>query len=963
MNKKYLNVILFSALMIGTAGTFTSCKDYDDEISDLQTQINANKVTLDELKGKIENGFVITKCEKNGEGVLITFSNGQTCQLYNGAKGDNGGAGKDADVWTIGNDGYWYKNGKVTEYKAIGSDGVGTPGDNGNDGENGWYYKPNTVTGCFDIYQLDDAGKEKFVKSTEISWKVDGGSQNGISVVLDGNKLTVDGATDKNGEVITTPVEISLGQPLGSVAFVPDVIDATINYPTTTGEFFHLPTYWDETKYNAATKVFIDQADFDKSNAVEMIYRLNPSNAYTENAVLGFINREVSTRAIAGDKQTLLNALADSEIDEGTAIVNATINASALSATKHNFAALQVFVGQVPVTSDYIVVKSEAIGAVLADSVKTIVGSAAVEFYPRTKSIKGATENDAFVKSFVTLANSFNFDFKYENNGKPGEIDLNKKVGLYTNNKMDYLYALGFTGMTYEFSLPEEYKGDDAQKTNQQWFVKETSEGVFAVDETHLTGGLTSAIGRTPVVRVDAFLTNNAGTKKLVASSYIKLYISATASIEKDPNEIMIAPDQSLVYQSLEAANTKVAQMEWQRINNEMYGKEGLTAATFWGNYGGASKQYEVKVTTIEKAGTVKELLKKSDVAGNVPFTNSSIPGITLSIDLNESNVQTSDIKIDVNNKVLTENTYKDINGKGAEYTVTITIKANEKTAHGDFILTQKFYVNDVCKAYDLNELYQIPGQNSVQVKGQLNASSVWEMSSVVSEHFKKDIPAGSGKNIFAYWKDADYVDAAKALTFEWATGTTGVTPTAAFTTDQAVALDGAMTKDSETKVMTYTVPLANGEECDFDYNIIFLNPFKGVAPSAVKLYGNGIGDNKVSVQPQVNVTDRENDLIYSWDELTKALVLSAKATGTYHVAVPTVAYAFDTTEADYKTLTSQMSANSDLKVGATDGIVIWKNEGTTLQKDFTLTVIATVTFKDLSEVTIRIPVTLTKNK
>lgn len=960
MNKKYLNVILFSALIMGTAGTFTSCKDYDDDISNLQTQIDANKVTLDELKSKIDGGFVITKCEKNDEGVLITFSNGQTCQLYNGAKGENGGAGKDAAVWTIGTDGYWYKDGKVTEYKAIGSDGVGTPGQNG---ENGWYYKPNAATGCFDIYQLDANGQEKLIKTTNISWKVDGGSASGISVVLNGNTLTVDGAIDKNGEIVTTPIEISLGQPLGSVAFVPDVIDATINYPTTTDEFYHLATYWDETKYDAATKMLLDQANFDKSNAVAMVYRLNPSNAYTENAVLGFINREVSTRAIAGDKQTLLNVVpADKFIDEGSAVVNATINASKLSATpKHNLAALQVFVGQVPVTSDYIVVKSTPIDVVLADSAKTIVGAAAVEFYPRLKSIVGTKENDAFIKTYVTLADAANFDFKYENDGKPGEIDLNNKVGLYTNDKLDYLYALGFTGMSYEFSLPEEYKGDDAQQTNQQWFIKEKSKGVFAVDETHLTEGLTSAIGRTPVVRVDAYLTNNAGAKKLVASSYIKLYISATASIEKDPNEIQIAADQNIVYQNLKATTTKVAQMEWQRINNEMYGKESLTATTFWSNYGGASKQYEVKVTTIAKNGAVVELLKNSNVPSGVFTDNTSIPGIALAINLNESNVQTSDIRIDVDNKVNTENTYKNINGKGAEYTVTITIKANDNTAHGDFILTQKFYVKDNHKPYVLNELYQIPGQNSVQVKGQLSSTtSTWEMSSVVSEHFQKI----AGENVFTYWKKPEYVNAAGNLSFVWEVGTTGVTPITAFTTDQAVALDGAMTEDTQTKVMTYTVPLANGEECVFDYNIIFLNPFQGKTPSAVKLYGNGIGENKVDVRPQVNVVDRENDLIYSWDNTLSvpALVLSSKATGTYHVAAPTVTYAFDNTEADYVTLTSQMSANSDLNIDA-NGTVIWKNEGTTLQKDLTLTVIATVTFEDLSEVTVRIPVTLTKNK
>ncbi len=43
MNKKFLSVILFSALMVGTAGTFTSCKDYDDDIKDLQNKLTARR--------------------------------------------------------------------------------------------------------------------------------------------------------------------------------------------------------------------------------------------------------------------------------------------------------------------------------------------------------------------------------------------------------------------------------------------------------------------------------------------------------------------------------------------------------------------------------------------------------------------------------------------------------------------------------------------------------------------------------------------------------------------------------------------------------------------------------------------------------------------------------------------------------------------------------------------------------
>lgn len=60
MNKKFLNVILFSALMIGSAGTFVSCKDYDDDIesldkknNDLSSQLSALQTALDASKSDI----------------------------------------------------------------------------------------------------------------------------------------------------------------------------------------------------------------------------------------------------------------------------------------------------------------------------------------------------------------------------------------------------------------------------------------------------------------------------------------------------------------------------------------------------------------------------------------------------------------------------------------------------------------------------------------------------------------------------------------------------------------------------------------------------------------------------------------------------------------------------------------------------------------------------------------------
>ena len=60
--------------------------------------------------------------------------------------------------------------------------------------------------------------------------------------------------------------------------------------------------------------------------------------------------------------------------------------------------------------------------------------------------------------------------------------------------------------------------------------------------------------------------------------------------------------------------------------------------------------------------------------------------------------------------------------------------------------------------------------------------------------------------------------------------------------------------------------------------------------------------------------------------------------------------------------LTSNMSKDSKLEVNDVTGVVTWKNQGSTLVKDYNLTVTAKVTFKDLSVVTCNIPVKLAKD-
>ena len=73
MRKKYLSALLFGALLFASAGTFTSCKDYDDDINGLRTELTELKNAVSELQSAVDNGDYVTNVEKSAEGLVITF--------------------------------------------------------------------------------------------------------------------------------------------------------------------------------------------------------------------------------------------------------------------------------------------------------------------------------------------------------------------------------------------------------------------------------------------------------------------------------------------------------------------------------------------------------------------------------------------------------------------------------------------------------------------------------------------------------------------------------------------------------------------------------------------------------------------------------------------------------------------------------------------------------------------------
>lgn len=121
MNKKFLSAVLFGALMVTSTGTFVSCKDYDDDVDQINNKLSGVEATIADLQKKIGDGAYVKSITQAADGFTVTMSDGSSTTIT-GIKGDAGQDGKDGAEWTIV-DGYWACNGEKTDVKAVGTDG------------------------------------------------------------------------------------------------------------------------------------------------------------------------------------------------------------------------------------------------------------------------------------------------------------------------------------------------------------------------------------------------------------------------------------------------------------------------------------------------------------------------------------------------------------------------------------------------------------------------------------------------------------------------------------------------------------------------------------------------------------------------------------------------------------------------------------------------------------------------
>ena len=248
MRKKYLSALLFGALLVTSAGTFTSCKDYDDDINNLQEQINTIKTDLASLTETVNNldgvktlsyadGKLIIETGKgtkvevpvpSATGVTEVKLEGNVLYV-NGEEAGKVEVGEGEIVKVeVKEDGKLYINDEVQDLE-IGSKVVMVDNGNGTytmtvDGEsyvlpkasNGVAVSSLTIVPNVTFGQVTDDDGDGTKKATVIAWGYNG-SQNqdmknwkGPKGPVSANQAMVGGIEIANGVVTVTPVNAEL---------------------------------------------------------------------------------------------------------------------------------------------------------------------------------------------------------------------------------------------------------------------------------------------------------------------------------------------------------------------------------------------------------------------------------------------------------------------------------------------------------------------------------------------------------------------------------------------------------------------------------------------------------------------------------------------------------------------------------------------------------------------------------
>ena len=566
-----------------------SCKDYDDDIENLQGQINANAEAIKTINDLVAKGSVISSVEPTANGIIIKLSDGKSYTIENGKDGNDG---KPADVWTIGEDGFWYKNDQKTEYKAVGSNGT-----NGADGVNGGFYRPNTATGNFDYVVVGKDGKET-VTDSGIAWKV--GGNNITAVVTDGDVILQGVPGIPDGKVV-----IPRNNVLRSLVFVPEVYVEGIP-----GMRYYNVAYTrqDLDKKNTKNEAFKDIKDgaVELNRGILAQYHVNPSCVNkSELQVLNLATRNVpylTARSADFEAKATYKDFKDGLLTVGIELgkgVSSWLDQNTNDSVP--VAALQVIrEGKDTITSDYATLYKAAV-----KNVRIANPNAKAEEHYRfainDNTLK--SKDSKVVLGDKIVWNETPQDYKDCDTTlvDGSSLDLMSLVsahGLMENQDCAKLDTETY-GWTWKFEVVTGYVLG-VNKTPQDKFVALEADGHTLKTTVYGDDSQGAAIGRTPIIRVT--LIDEAG--KIVSGAYIKLQIVKEDVPSREQIEIDLGGAKFSCAGYTGPVDTKM-------MNQLIYNVVGMSKDAFH-NHFDVFKAYNAPAEGINKAN-VGEVEQKED--------------------------------------------------------------------------------------------------------------------------------------------------------------------------------------------------------------------------------------------------------------------------------------------------------------------------------------------------------------
>ena len=584
MKRKYFSALLMGALTIASVSTFTSCKDYDDDISSLQSQIDKLNEMVSKIQGQIDKGAILTGVTTVENGVKLTLSNGDTYTITNGkdgAKGEAGAAGapgtpgKDADVWKIGDDGYWYKNDAKTEWKAVGTDGAagaaGTPGAAGKDGK---YYVPNPQTGTF--WVVDGETKT----DTGISYT----SANTLTAIWTEDALTLNNVKDVEGGKVV----INLTSKLLSLVFSPKAYwEGIETIPVYSFDYNPIELEKADVTKNQIGDLGTENSGKHVSIVTDAVasYYLNPSNASVDTKDVSHYSFLINTADILNTRASS-NDIKVTKVDKEDGMIKvhfSMANGNALTETnnKVDVAALRYKyaikkgdkeVKDTLVTSDFAALKHFKITSF---SINKVAAKGTVD------------EQNASCQTLATTAESAVKDV----HAPVLSIAYNDVDGIHLDDWMDVHYKVNnqyalwggqATINEQNFKLKYELIGYISPNYDTNESDHATIDGdLFKVKGYKDDATGRQIIGRTPLVRV-TLVDGNSGDA-IASVGYIKVEITDVNATPETVESDGIKKDYTVGCTG--NALDKVQAITWDEVESKVLAKIDMSKSEFEANY------------------------------------------------------------------------------------------------------------------------------------------------------------------------------------------------------------------------------------------------------------------------------------------------------------------------------------------------------------------------------------------